>query len=142
MNMQPESLLRGAPLVGRILLALLFLMSGANKALGGNFDGVVGMVESVGLPFASAIVVLVIIIEVGGGIALLLGWYTRMAATALLVFAVLTAILFHAEFGDQAQFTQFLKNLAISGGLLYVMAFGAGAYALDNKRNPARSQRV
>ena len=70
----------------------------------------------------------------GGGLALLLGFQTRLAATTLAIFTLATAVLFHNNMADQNQMIHFLKNIAITGGLLQVIAFGAGAFSLDNRR--------
>ena len=76
-------------------------------------------------------------LEVVGGLALVAGFRTRLTATALAVFTLATAILFHNSMGDQNQMIHFLKNIAITGGLLQVIAFGAGAFSLDNRRRSA-----
>lgn len=76
--------------------------------------------------------------EVGGGLLLIVGYQARIAAAALAVFTVLAAVFFHNSFADQNQMIHFMKNLAITGGLLQVIAFGAGALSLDN-RNSSRT---
>jgi putative oxidoreductase len=77
-----------------------------------------------------------VIVEVGGGILLLLGYQTRLAALVLAIFSIAAAICFHHNFADQNQMINFMKNLAMAGGLLQVVAFGAGSLSLDAKRNP------
>ncbi len=117
-------------LAGRILLALIFLMAGLNKI--GGYAGTQGYMESHGVP--GALLPLVILVEVGGALALIVGWQTRIAAWALAGFTLLAALLFHNDFGNQMQLIMFMKNLAITGGLLVVAANGAGAFSLDARR--------
>jgi putative oxidoreductase len=127
-------------LVGRLLLALLFVPAGVMKITG--FSGTVGYIASVGLPLASLGAVLAIVVEVGAGLALALGWRTRWAALLLAVFTLAATVLFHnfwAMPADQAfvQQLMFFKNIAVVGGLLVVAAFGAGALSLDAKASRA-----
>ncbi len=112
-------------LVGRTLIGLLFLVSGGGMLLGGA-EGVAGMIASKGLPLASLIAWVVILTKVLGGAALILGYRVGCAAAALFIFTALTIVLFHNAFIDPTQQTAALKNLSIMGGLLYVMAYGAG----------------
>ncbi len=72
--------------------------------------------------------------ELGGGIALVLGYRTKLVATVLAIFAVVTALAFHNQLADQNQFINFFKNIAMAGGLLQVIALGAGRYSLDARR--------
>ena len=123
------------PLIGRILLAVLFLLSGLSKL--GNPAGTQGYIASVGLPFPVLAFVISAVVEIGGGALLLIGYRTRLAAAALAIFTVAAAVFFHHAFGDQNQMIHFMKNLAITGGLLQVIAFGAGAFSLDNRRSSA-----
>ncbi len=118
-------------LAGRILLASIFLIAGLNKI--GGYAGTQGYMESVGVP--GGLLPLVILLEVGGALALIVGWQTRIAAWALAGFTLLAAILFHNDFGNQMQMIMFLKNLSITGGLLIVAANGAGAFSLDARRH-------
>lgn len=120
-------------LTGRILLALIFLMAGLNKI--GGYAGTQGYMESHGVP--GALLPLVILVEVGGALALIVGWQTRIAAWALAGFTLLAGLLFHNDFGNQMQLIMFMKNLAITGGLLVVAANGAGAFSLDARRGAA-----
>ena len=124
-------------LSARVLLALLFLPAGLTKITG--FAGTVGYIASAGLPLASAGAVLAIVLEVGGGIALLLGWGTRVAALVLAAFTLVASVFFHAFWAfpaDQAfvQQLMFFKNLAVVGGLLALAAHGAGAWSVDARR--------
>jgi putative oxidoreductase len=120
-----------APVIGRILLAAIFVLSGFGKLLAPA--ATIGYIQSTGLPLASLGLVAAIIVELGGGLLLALGYKTRLVAAVLAVFSVVTGLIFHSALGDQNQMIHFLKNLAIAGGLLQVAAFGAGAYSLDAK---------
>lgn len=121
-------------LVGRLLLALLFLPAGLSKI--GGFAGTVGYISSVGLPLPALGAVLAIVVEVGGGLALLAGFGTRVAAIALALFTLVATVIFHAYWAvpaEQAMMQQlmFFKNIAVVGGLLVLAAHGAGALSLD-----------
>jgi len=120
------------PALGRLLIALIFVMSGLSK-IAAPVDTMT-YIQSAGAPFAPAAFAIAVIAEVGGGLALLLGFQTRLAATMLAIFTLATAVLFHNNMADQNQMIHFLKNIAITGGLLQVVAFGAGAFSLDNRR--------
>lgn len=125
------------PLAGRILLALLFIDSGWGKI--GGFEGTVGYIASKGLPLPQLAAAGAIAVELAGGILLIVGWQARWAATALFLFLVPTTLIFHNFWSVDAaqqgmQQIQFMKNLSIMGGMLYVMAFGAGAFSLDNRK--------
>ena len=124
-------------LAGRILLGALFLLSGLGKIFAPQET--LGYIAQVGLPMPVLGLAIAIVVEVGGGALLTLGYKTRFAAIALAAFAVVTAILFHANIGDQNQFAHAMKNLAIAGGLLQIAAFGAGTLALDARQAPATS---
>ncbi len=124
------------PLVGRILIALIFVFAGFGKITG--FEGTVGYIASKGMPLPQLAAIGAIIIELGGGIMLVLGWKTHWAAAALFLFTGLAALIFHnfwAATPDQAQnqMIHFMKNLAIMGGILFVMVHGAGALSLDKE---------
>ena len=124
-------------LIGRILLALMFVLAGISKI--GGFNGTVGYIASGGLPAPTVLAVLTIILEVGGGLAIVFGLYARWAALALAGFTLLAALIFHAFWSAPAeqQMVQqllFMKNISVAGGLLVLAAFGAGALSLDAKR--------
>lgn len=121
-----------AALAGRVLLSAIFILSGLSKV--STPAGMIGYIESVGLPFPTLALTLAILIELVGGIALVLGYRTRLVAAGLALFSVVTALAFHNQLGDQNQFIHFFKNLAMAGGLLQVVAFGAGRFSLDARR--------
>lgn len=125
-------------LVGRLLLALLFLPAGIGKITG--FAGAAGYIGSKGLPMPELGAVLAILVEVGGSLALIAGFGTRLAAVALAGFTLVATFVFHNFWGvpaDQAMMQQlmFYKNIAVVGGLLVLTAHGAGAWSLDARRN-------
>ena len=127
-------------LTGRVLLALLFLPAGIGKI--GGFAGTVGYIGSVGLPLPQLAAVLSIVVEVGGGLALLAGFGTRLAALALALFTLVATFVFHNFWAmppEQVMMQQlmFLKNIAVVGGLLVLAAHGAGAYSVDARRAAA-----
>ena len=129
---------QGFPLlVARILLALMFVLAGISKLTG--LEGTAGYIASVGLPAAQVLAAGAGVLEVVAGALLIVGWQARWAALALAVFTLLATVLFHNYWAmpkDQ-QFMQqlmFMKNLAVTGGLLFVFAFGAGTLSLDARR--------
>jgi putative oxidoreductase len=121
----------GAQLTGRALMSAIFIMAGINKI--GAYVGTQGYMESMGVP--GALLPLVILLEVGAGLAILLGWQTRIAAFLLAGFTVISALVFHANFADQTQSILFMKNVAMAGGLLLLVAGGLHAWSIDAMRN-------
>lgn len=119
-------------LVGRIGLSAIFLLSGISKITAPAT--MIGYISSVGLPFPTLALAGAIAVEVGGGIALILGYRTRIVAAILALFSIATALAFHNALGDQNQFIHFFKNIAMAGGLAQVAAFGAGRFSLDARR--------
>lgn len=105
-------------LAGRVLIAQIFLMAGINKI--GGYAGTQGYMEAMGVP--GGLLPLVIMLEIGGGLALIAGWQTRLVALALAGFSILSAVIFHADFADQTATIMFMKNFAIAGGLLVLAA--------------------
>jgi putative oxidoreductase len=125
-----------AALVGRLLLAALFIVAGYGKI--GGFAGTAGYIASKGLPMPQVLAALTLALELGGGILLAIGFKTRWVALAFFLWLIPTTFIFHQFWGIDAaqastQQTQFLKNLAIMGGMLYVFAFGPGAYSVDRR---------
>ncbi len=124
-------------LVGRLLLAFLFLPAGISKI--GGFAGTVGYIASKGLPLPTVAAAIAILVEVLGGLALIAGFGTRWAALALAGFTLVATVIFHNFWGmpaDQVMVQQlmFFKNIAVVGGLLVLAAHGAGAWSLNAKR--------
>ena len=122
--------------VGRVFLAAIFLIAGVQKI--GGYAGVQGYMDAMGVP--GALLPLVILLEIGGGLALLLGWRVRLWAVLLGGFSILSGLIFHllpglaAEgMGGQNDINHFLKNLAIAGGMGMLVAFGAGPLSLDRR---------
>ena len=116
-------------LIGRVFISGVFLLSGFNKI--GNYDGTVGWMESFGLP--GFLLIPAIILEILAPILIIIGYQTRIAAGALSLFCIATAIIFHTDFSDQMQFIAFMKNLALAGGFLFLVVNGAKGYCLDKK---------
>jgi putative oxidoreductase len=126
----------GAALVGRILLALIFITSGFGKVTG--FDGTVGYIASKGLPLAQIAAIIAIVAELGGGLMLAVGFKARWAALALAIFTLATGLLFHDFWNADAaakmgQTINFWKNISMTGGMLMAFAFGPGAFSVDKK---------
>ena len=118
-----------AELAGRVMLAALFLISGIGKI--GSYAGTAGYMASQGVP--GALLPAVIAVEVVGAAAIIAGWQTRITAFVLACFTLLAALVFHRNFGDQIQTIMFLKNVAISGGFLLLVANGAGRLSVDRR---------
>jgi putative oxidoreductase len=122
-----STLRNGTELIGRILLATLFLLSGVGKIAA--YSATAGYMASAGVP--APLLPLVIGLEVVGAIAIVAGWHTRAVALLLAGFTVASGILFHNNFADQMQMIMFLKNLSIAGAFLLVAANGAGRLSVD-----------
>ena len=122
-----------ADVAGRVLIASLFLITGIGKITG--YAGTQAYMASQGVP--GALLPLVIALEVGGGLAIVLGWHTRLVAALLAGFSIAAALIFHAG-GDMTQQLMLMKNFAIAGGFLFLVARGAGEWSLD-ARTAARS---
>jgi len=120
------------PLIGRILIGAIFIMSGLSKIP--TYGAITGAISSVGLPLAPLGWIIAIAVEIGFGLLLLVGFQARVAAAALAVWCVVTAALFHSNFADQNMMLNFLKNMMIAGGLLQIVYFGAGAGSFDSRR--------
>ena len=123
-------------LIGRIMLAAIFLITGFGKING--FQGVISQIASKGLPVPEVLAVATIMVELVGGLMLVFGWKARWAALALAAFTALAGVLFHnfwavPEAQKMLQQIQFLKNVAIIGGLLFVAAYGPGRFSIDRR---------
>lgn len=120
------------PLGGRIGIAAIFVLSGLSKLAAPA--GTIAYIQSAGLPLPQLGLAIALLVELVGGLALILGYRTRLVAGILAAFSVVTAFAFHFDLGDQNQFIHFFKNVAIAGGLLNVIALGGGAWSLDARR--------
>lgn len=119
------------PLIGRLLLALLFLGSGLSKIF--MPAAAHAEIAQAHLPLPTLAYFVAVVVEVGGGVLLLLGYRVKLAAWALSAFTLAAAVFFHANMADPDQMAHFMKNLAIIGGLLTVASFGPGALSLDRR---------
>jgi putative oxidoreductase len=125
------------PLVGRVLLVLMFIIAGYGKITG--FEGTIGYMQAHNMPMTQILAVIAIIIELGGGIMIAVGWKARWAAAALFIFVLVASYVFHAFWAvpaDQAQLQNvlFMKNLAVMGGMLYIIVYGSGPLSVDKNR--------
>ena len=116
-------------LLGRLFLAMIFIQSGLSKM--SDYAATQSYMDAMGV--SAALLPLVIALEVVGGIAIVIGFKARLVALAMAGFSLLSALLFHTNFSDQTQTIMLMKNIAIAGGFLMIVAHGAGAYALDNR---------
>ena len=117
-------------LAGRILIAAIFVIAGFSKISG--YEGTAGYMQSMGVP--GMLLPLVIALELGGGLAIIAGWQTRIVAFALAGFCIVAAVIFHGNLGDQMQSILFMKNFALAGGFLFLVANGPGTLALDARK--------
>ena len=120
--------------VARVFLGHIFLLAGMSKI--GAYAGTQGYMEAMGIP--GVLLPLVILLEVGGGLAIIAGLQTRWVSYALAGFSVASAVIFHNNFGDQTEMVMFMKNIAIAGGFLLLADQGAGAFSVDNLRTSAK----
>ena len=116
-----------ADVIGRVLIAAVFVLSGWGKVAA--YAGTQAYMQHAGVP--GGLLPLVILLELGGGIAIVIGLYTRPVALLLAGFSLLTGLLFHAGSADQMQQIMFLKNLGLTGGFLFLVANGAGRLSVD-----------
>jgi putative oxidoreductase len=123
--------IRYIPFVGRLMIGLPFALSGLGKlaAIGPTIE----MIRNAGLPLAPLALALTIALEVGGGLLLVVGFRTRLAAVVLALFSLAAAAAFHSNFADPNQMIHFFKNVMMAGGLLQIAAFGAGVLSIDNR---------
>lgn len=118
-------------LIGRFLLTLIFLLSGIQKIP--NFSGTKQYMAAAGMPLTDLFLVAAIIIEIVGAILIMIGFKTKWAALALIIFMIPATLIFHTNFADQIQMIMFMKNLSMLGGLLLLAAYGAGNWSLDGQ---------
>lgn len=124
-------------IAARLLMSHIFIISGLNKLT--HYSGTYGYFSSIGLPMPAAVTPLVILIELGGGLALLFGFKARWAAAILALFSIGTAFVAHTNFADPNQMNNFMKNLAMAGGYLLFLKYGAGAPSVDHAAERKRS---
>ena len=115
--------------VARLFLAQMFLLSGIFKISG--YAGTQGYMEAMGVP--GMLLPLVIALEIGGGLAIIAGWQTRLVSIVLAAFTLAAAAIFHNNLADQTQMIMFMKNIAIAGGFILLAVHGAGSYSWDNR---------
>jgi len=138
-----DSVEKYGPLVGRILLALIFFLSGLNKIFAWDFN--TGYMAAKGMPMVAIFLVAAIVIEIGGSLSVILGYKARWGAVALIVFTIPASVIFHNFWAlkgmDQVlNMAMFMKNFSIIGGLLLVVAFGAGQLSMDNRKSAGERQ--
>ena len=122
---------------GRLLIGVPFAMSGLSKLAA--YGATTAMIGAVGLPVPPLAFAVAVAVELGGGLLLIAGFQTRIVAIALAVFSLATALSFHSNFADQNQMIHFLKNVMMAGGLLQVVAFGAGSFSIDSRVTKVRA---
>ncbi|HCU85125.1 DoxX family protein [Methylophilus sp. UBA6697] len=120
---------RWVSFAGRVLLSLIFIISGIAKIM--DPAGTIVYIESAHLPLPQVAYVVALIVELGLGIALLVGFKAQLAAAGIAIFTFITALMFHSNMADPVQVIMFLKNTTIIGGLLVIIAFGPGGYSVD-----------
>jgi putative oxidoreductase len=126
---------RFVPFIGRLLLAVLFLFSAIGKLAAP--EATIGYIASANLPLPEVGYGIALVVELLGGLLLVVGYRTRLVAGIIALFTLGAAVAFHNNFGDQNQLIHFLKNIAVVGGLLQVVAFGAGSFSIDGRRAKA-----
>ena len=114
--------------IARLFLGHIFLLAGISKI--GQYAGTQGYMEAMGVP--GALLPLVIVLEIAGGLAIILGLQVKWTSLALAVFTIVSALIFHSKLSDQMQMILFMKNWSIAGGLLLLTVHGAGPFSLDN----------
>lgn len=125
-----------ATLAGRVLMSLLFILGGWGKLLAPAATQ--AMFVKQGLPMVEAAWVLAVVVELGGGLAILFGLFIRPVAIVCAIWCVATALIAHTNFAERIQEINFFKNMGMAGGFLYIAAFGAGAWSLDSWRTGRR----
>ncbi|MBV1932768.1 MAG: DoxX family protein [Porticoccaceae bacterium] len=137
LSLVPNAIQQITPLLGRILIAMVFVPAGFMKITG--FAGTAGYMASKGLPMVNVLLVLTIIIELGGGLMVLLGWRASEAALIIFLFLIPVSIVFHGFWGMEdaggVQMRMFMKNVGIMGGLLVIAGLGSGPFSLGGNNN-------
>jgi putative oxidoreductase len=129
-----------AAFLGRLLLSVIFVLSGFQKLA--EFNGTVALMGSEGLPLPLIAAIVAVLVECVGGILLIVGYQTRLTGIVLAIWCIATALVAHRNFGDQNQMSHFLKNVAMAGGFLQLVAFGAGAWSIDARRSAVALRRA
>jgi putative oxidoreductase len=130
---------RYLPFVGRLFIGLPFMVSGLGKLAA--YGGTIAFIASSHLPLPPPLAYVgAVTVEIGCGLLMVVGYKTRIAAIVLAAFCVATAAFFHTNFADPNQIFHFIKNLVMTGGLLQVIAYGAGALSIDNRLSKSRAQ--
>ena len=124
--------------IARVMIAHIFLLAGMSKI--GQYAGTQAYMDAMGVP--GALLPLVILLEIGGGLALIVGFQARWVAAGLAIFSIVSAAIFHANFADQMQMIMFMKNVTLAGGLLLLTAYGAGNFSIDNYLSGRRNKSV
>ena len=127
-----EGVRKYSPVIGRVLIALIFILFGFGKIT--DFGSNLGYMQAFNVPFATFVLVIAIAVELLGGISLILGLKTKWGAGALIIYTAIITLIFHTNLADQTQLIQFMKNLAIIGGLILIANYGPGPFSLDKKR--------
>jgi putative oxidoreductase len=130
----------GAALLGRVLLSIIFVLSGGQKLAG--FSGTVAYMGAEGLPLPIIATILAIVVECVGGVLVIIGYQTRLIGMVMAVWCVATALVAHRDFSNQDQMIHFLKNVAMAGGFLQLVAFGAGRWGIDGQRSAMKLHRA
>ncbi|MFQ5994162.1 MAG: DoxX family protein [Acidiferrobacterales bacterium] len=120
------------PLLGRVLLMMLFIISGVHKITG--FEGTAGYMASKGLPMPSVLLIIAAIVELGGALLIVLGWHARWGALAIFLYVIPVTLVFHPFWAVEGQLWAFWKNIALMGAMLYIMAYGPGPISVDKAR--------
>jgi putative oxidoreductase len=129
---------RYIPFVGRLFIGLPFMMSGLSKVA--NYAGTIALIKSSTLPLPPPLAYGgAIAVEIGCGLLIILGYQTRIAAAIFCLFCLATAVFFHLNFADPNQIFHFIKNLVMTGGLLQIVTYGAGALSIDNRLSKNRA---
>ena len=121
-----------SPVIGRVLISLVFILSGIGKIT--DFGGYLGYMQAFNVPFTTFALIIAMAIELLGGISLLFGLKTKWVAWTLIIYTALLTLIFHTKLADPTQMVQFLKNLAIIGGLILIANYGPGQFSLDKKK--------
>lgn len=130
---------RYLPFIGRLLIGLPFMTSGLSKVA--NFAGTIALIKSSTLPLPPSLAYAgALAVEIGCGLLIVLGYKTRIAAGIFCLFCLTTAMFFHTNFSDPNQIFHFIKNLIMAGGLLQIVAYGAGALSIDNRGSKNSAQ--